>query len=162
MKKVLVVICLLSVGFVLAEGPYEDAVGDTDIAAVDTNRVSGTVQVKIGVCDGSRKQPLYEGVDGHVVVSNITNPGDAAFGTVDTCILTYYTELFGVKRIFQIDTLANLPGTSFVWDVRDSVWDYADVFYFDYYLADSTEDYAGSDDTLTCLISRFFRLFEED
>jgi hypothetical protein len=138
-----------------------DGVDTFITAALDTNRLSGTQLVRAGLYSESAKRPKVQGCSGWVTVGDLANAGDAAFGNVDTAIITYYTTLLGYKQIFETDTIALLPGTSYVWDVADSVWDYSDAFYFDWYLADSTEDYAGSDDTIECTMNYMMRVFEE-
>jgi len=127
-------------------------------AALDTNRISGTQLVVAGLYDESAKKPSAKGCVGWVVVGNLANAGDAAFGNVDTAIITYYTTMYGYKQVFETDTLAGLPDTSYVWDDADSIWDFSDAFYFDWYLADSTEDYAGSDDTIECTMNYMMRV----
>lgn len=152
----LVVLCSVITAYA---GIYNTYNGTSTTATVDTNRVSARFSVKSGLMNG--KQTNVTGVTGGVVISDISNPGDAAFGNVDTAIITYYTQFGNRKVIFEVDTVTTLPGTSLVWNDADSVWNYMDNFSVDYYLADSTEDYAGSDDTLACTLSYFFRLIED-
>lgn len=131
------------------------------VAALDTNRLSGTQMVVAGLYNTQGQRLGARGVLGWVQVGDLANPGDAAFGNVDTAIIQYYTSIEGVRTIFETDTLAGLPDTSWVWDDADSIWHYADVFGFGWYLADSTEDYSGSDDTMECTMSYMLRVFEE-
>ena len=135
-------------------------VADTTVTATaDTNRVSGTYVVKSDLSEQSRNR--FSGAGGCIYVSDISNVGDAAFGNIDTAILTY-TGTWGSRSItFLTDTLAPLPATSQYYNAWDSLWKIMDSFYVSYYVADSTEDYAGSDDILVCTLIHTGRLITE-
>lgn len=148
------VVCSLAFG-----GEYWPITNSIVTATLDTNRVSGAITIKAGMISANRNR--YGGVSGYITVSDISNPGDAAFGNVDTCILTLRTS-FGLRSIpFLVDTLTTLPGTTYYYNDLDSLWRVMDSFVVDYYLADSTEDYAGGDDTLVCTLTNVSRLFED-
>lgn len=147
-------------GSIVTYNGLDTLTGGTAVG-IDTNRLSGTQSVRAGLYNVGLQTTEAQGVIGWVVVGDLANAGDAAFGNVDTAIIAYYTELEGHKTFFETDTLALLPDTSFLWDVADSIWDYTDGFGFTWYLADSTEDFAGSDDTIECAMTWMFRVIEE-
>jgi len=167
MKRLIWTIALCMLGYagvlisgVLFESQQQRVLTYSNTAALDTNRITGTTLLKSPLIEGGMSR--YTGVQGYVYVSGITNPGDAAFGNVDTAILTYYTSFGGGGEIvFFVDTLAGLPATSTVYNDKDSVWNATDNFYLRWYLADSTEDYADSDDTIVCTLQTFMRILKE-
>ena len=168
MKKKMVLLVVLGLVSLAVAGSEYWSYTSTTVTATnvyapaltqDTNRYSGTILLKAGLTPG--KYSRYGGAAGYIIVSDINNSGDDAFGNIDTCILTYYTS-FGLRKIiFEVDTLAGLPDTSEFYNDLDSVWKVTDNFHVDYYCADSTEDYAGSDDTLICSLWTVIRIFEE-
>lgn len=140
---------------------YQNLTKTTVLTAADTNRVSGEILLKVGITDGARQQSDINGAIGIMYASNITNDSDAAFGNNDTVILNYWTSLGGYKYYFDYDTLADVPGTSYVYNEIDSLWDFMDVFGVDVYCADTTEDYSQPTQYMTCTLKFIGRTIEE-
>lgn len=155
----LVTLCIVGMGYA---GIYTTTdISDTEVVtATDTNRVSGTISVS-GLQDELRSQTKYNGVFAEVYSGSVINDSDAAFGTIDTTIVTIYTKLFNTKQNLLVDTLAAPPGTSSVWITADTMIDLLDFIYIDYYCADSTSDYSQTGQITSCTLKYNIRFWEE-
>jgi len=161
-KKALITVLVFGIGAFAAVLDYTDGHKTTVITAADTNAVSGTITLNDdGMMDEARKQSRWDGLFLDLWASDMHCDSIADVGEIDTLVVNVYGTFGDIKHSMLYDTLAGLPGTTYVIANHDTTLSIFDNIFVDYTFWDTATTVRDSSGIVTCTLKTDFRLWRD-